>query len=192
MKSILKQLLSDYLRWRYRKKVTYIGSGQKFYRTTKLNISKGSKLVLHENTRVHCSISCLYGGEIEMEKWVKMGPEGKILSCNYVRIGAYTAIGRHVTICDNNNHPVDPEFRRKMRVTPEGHDMRSWRHSDSKPIIIGENVWVGEDVRICKGVTIGDNAVIAACSVVTKDVPPNSIAAGNPAKIVKTDIHIKK
>ena len=66
--------------------------------------------------------------------------------------------------------------------------MRKWKHSVSSPIIIGENVWIGSNVRICKGVTIGDNSVIAACSVVTKDVPANAIAAGNPAKIVKTDI----
>ncbi|MBR4155847.1 MAG: hypothetical protein IKU01_03975 [Bacteroidales bacterium] len=75
-----------------------------------------------------------------------------------------------------------------MRQTPGGSYERKWIHSDNKPIVLGENVWVGENVRICKGVTIGDNAVIAACSVVTKDVPANSIAAGNPAKIVKTDI----
>lgn len=51
-------------------------------------------------------------------------------------------------------------------------------------------MWIGENARICKGVTIGDNAVIAACSVVTKNVPANAIAAGNPAKIVKENIHL--
>lgn len=51
--------------------------------------------------------------------------------------------------------------------------------------IIGENCWIGANVRICKGVTIGDNSVVAACSVVTKDVPANCIVAGNPAKVVK-------
>ena len=60
--------------------------------------------------------------------------------------------------------------------------------SDNSPIIIGNNVWIGTEARICKGVTIGDNAIIAANAVVTKDVPANAIAAGNPAKIVKTDI----
>lgn len=49
-------------------------------------------------------------------------------------------------------------------------------------------MWIGEYVRICKGVTIGDGSVVAANAVVTKDVPPNSIVAGNPAKVVKTDI----
>ena len=66
--------------------------------------------------------------------------------------------------------------------------MRMWKHSANAPIIIGENCWIGTNVRICKGVTIGDNSVIAACSVVTKDVPANCIVAGNPAKIVKSNI----
>ena len=109
---------------------------------------------------------------------------------NRVEIGAYTAIAPEVTICDNNNHPVCPAFRKKMRMTPEGHIMRSWKYSANAPITIGENCWIGSNSRICKGVTIGDNAIVAACSVVTKDVPANSIVAGNPAKVVKTDIDI--
>ena len=75
-----------------------------------------------------------------------------------------------------------------MRLVPAGHQMNKWKYSDNKPIIIGENCWIGSNVRICKGVTIGDNSVVAACSVVTKDVPANCIVAGNPAKVVKTDI----
>lgn len=91
-------------------------------------------------------------------------------------------------ITDNNNHPVNPIDRRIMTLTPSGSFERSWINSDNAPIIIGRNVWVGENARICKGVTIGDGAVIAANAVVTKDVPANSIAAGNPARIVKTQI----
>ena len=58
----------------------------------------------------------------------------------------------------------------------------------SASIYIGRNVWIGEYSRICKGVTIGDNSIVAANSVVTKNVPANCIVAGNPAKIVKKDI----
>ncbi len=75
-----------------------------------------------------------------------------------------------------------------MYQTPWDSEYRGWKYSQSAPIIIENCVWIGSNVRICKGVTIGQGAVIAACSVVTKDVPANSIAAGNPAKIVKTDI----
>ena len=75
-----------------------------------------------------------------------------------------------------------------MRITPEGHDMRTWKYADHAPIIIGENVWIGMNVRICKGVTIGDNSIIGANSVVTKNIPANCIAVGIPAKVVKTEI----
>ena len=72
-----------------------------------------------------------------------------------------------------------------MRLTPEGHDMRTWKYSDNAPIFIGENVWIGINVRICKGVTIGDNTVIGAGSVVTHDIPSDTIAFGSPAKVVR-------
>ena len=56
------------------------------------------------------------------------------------------------------------------------------RPGRARPVHIGENVWLGEGVKVCKGVTIGANSVIGAGSVVTKDIPANVIAAGNPAK----------
>jgi len=56
----------------------------------------------------------------------------------------------------------------------------------TKPVILEDNVWVGDSAIICKGVTVGKNSIIGAGSVVTKDVPPNSIFAGNPAKFVKS------
>ena len=54
------------------------------------------------------------------------------------------------------------------------------------PITIGDNVWLGDSALVCKGVTIGDNSVVGAGAVVVDDVPPDSVAAGNPARVVKT------
>lgn len=162
--------------------MTLIGTGQQLYRTTRISVSSRGKLILENNTRLHCSVVCRGEGEVILKEWSKIGPESKILCISKVEIGAYTAIARNVTICDNNNHPIAPDFRRKMRITPENSDMREWKYSVSKPIKIGDNVWIGENSRICKGVTIGDNSVVAACSIVTKDVPSNCIVAGNPAK----------
>ena len=71
---------------------------------------------------------------------------------------------------------------------PEGSSVHLGKWSDSAPIVIGRNVWIGENARICKGVTIGDNCVIGAGAVVTKDIPANCVAVGNPARVVKTDI----
>ena len=56
---------------------------------------------------------------------------------------------------------------------------------NTKPVIFEDNVWIGDSAIICKGVRIGKNSIIGAGAVVTKDVPPNSIFAGNPAKLVK-------
>ena len=107
---------------------------------------------------------------------------------NRIEIGPYTAIANNTIISDNNNHPINPNFRKFMRTLPENDDARTWKYSDNAPIIIGSNCWIGSNVRIQKGVKIGDNSIIAACSVVTKSIPANCIAAGNPAKVVKTDI----
>lgn len=57
---------------------------------------------------------------------------------------------------------------------------------ETKPVVFEDNVWIGDSAIICKGVTIGKNSIIGAGAVVTKDVPPNSIFAGNPAKLVKS------
>jgi hypothetical protein len=55
----------------------------------------------------------------------------------------------------------------------------------SLPVILGDNVWIGDGAKVCKGVTIGDNSVIGAGAIVTSDIPANSIAAGNPARVIK-------
>jgi maltose O-acetyltransferase len=63
---------------------------------------------------------------------------------------------------------------------------RNSRREWAEPVIIGDNVWIGGSVTILPGVTIGDNVTIGAGSVVTKDIPSNSIAVGNPCKVIKT------
>ena len=68
-------------------------------------------------------------------------------------------------------------------------DAWRWTHSDSKPITIEDNVWIGENAVILKGIRIGRGSIIACNAVVTKDVPPYTIAAGNPARIVKDIPH---
>lgn len=69
-------------------------------------------------------------------------------------------------------HPLDPAERNKSVGTP-------------KAVTIGNNVWIGGHCTILPGVTVGDNAVVGAGSVVTKDVPANTVVAGNPAKVIK-------
>ncbi|MBD3168584.1 MAG: acyltransferase [candidate division Zixibacteria bacterium] len=100
-----------------------------------------------------------------------------IFSCaERITIGDRILMAQGVQIYDNNNHPLDPEARAKNEpVEPEG----------VAPVVIEDDVWLGSDVIIMKGVTVGRGSVVAAGAVVVKDVPPMTVAAGNPAKIVK-------
>jgi acetyltransferase-like isoleucine patch superfamily enzyme len=104
-----------------------------------------------------------------------------------VEIGRYCQVSYNVEIHDNNSHPVEPDARREQIVGVH-HDKARFGSiylSDTSPVRIGDNVWIGHDVIILKGVHIGDNAIVATGSVVTRDVPAHVIAAGNPARVVR-------
>ena len=140
---------------------------------------------LWDNVTLYGILSSQSHGKIIMGDNTRLGRGSIIRSVDKVVIGSYTAIADNVVITDNGNHPIDPVFRRKMKLDSLDGDMRMWKHSEHAPVIIGENVWVGENSRIQRGVTIGDNAIVAAGAIVTKDVPANSIVAGIPAKVIK-------
>jgi len=91
-----------------------------------------------------------------------------------ITIGDNVAVGANTSILDTDFHPIDREERRDQ---PAG--------GQTAPVVIGHDVFVGMNCLILKGVTIGDGSVVGAGSVVTKDVPPGVIVAGNPARIVQ-------
>ena len=191
IKKIIKGLLNIRAKYYIRKRATLRGSGHLFYHTARISLRGGAtkeNIILDSHCWPLGIISVEKPGKVIMHPYTKIDGTTQILCVNRVEIGAYTRIAHNTTICDNNNHPVSPAFRKKMAQSSMTHKSRLWIYSDSAPIVIGENCWIGSNARICKGVTIGDNSVVAANSVVTKDVPPNCIVAGNPAKVVKTDI----
>lgn len=180
-----------YLKRNIKGKVTLIGDGHSFRVGSRVELAAGSTkedIMLYDHVDMFGRIYSYAGGKVIMHEWSKIGPDSTITAVNKIEIGANTAISYGVEIIDNNNHPVNPQDRLYMRHTPHRSKERQPQYSANAPIIIGENVLVGSHSRIQKGVSIGDNAIIAANSVVTHDVPANAIAAGNPAKIVKTDI----
>ena len=94
-----------------------------------------------------------------------------------IRIGKNCLFATGVLVYDLDGHPLDAARRRAGEPSPP---------EEILPVVIGDDVWVGSGAVILKGVTIGDRAVVAARSVVTKDVPADSVVAGNPARVVKT------
>ena len=115
--------------------------------------------------------------EIYIGKNCSFGAWNHITSINCIRIGDNILTGKWVTITDNSHGDTSFETLQKIPLL---------RNETSKgPVIIGNNVWIGDKATILSGVTIGDGAVIAANAVVTKDVPAYSVVGGNPAKIIK-------
>jgi acetyltransferase-like isoleucine patch superfamily enzyme len=92
-----------------------------------------------------------------------------------ISIGNHLTCGGNVCVWDTDFHPLDHTLRRSG-----GGDVAS-----KKPVSIGDDVFLGANVLVLKGVNIGDRAVVGAGSVVTRDVPPDEIWAGNPAKFVR-------
>ena len=90
-----------------------------------------------------------------------------------------------VHIFDNDSHPIDPLERQLHFRMIQGIDTQKCVNIGHSPILIGENSWLGLNSIITKGVSIGDNAIVASGSVVAADVPHNTIAGGNPGKILK-------
>ncbi|MFP4519726.1 MAG: acyltransferase [Oceanicaulis sp.] len=95
----------------------------------------------------------------------------RILAARSITIGDGALMAKSVTITDSDWHGL------YNRIDPR---------PPAAPVVIGDNVWIGDGAFISKGVTIGDNSVIGARSVVTKDIPANTVAAGSPARPVKT------
>jgi acetyltransferase-like isoleucine patch superfamily enzyme len=125
---------------------------------------------------VHIGSPCTWdvasNAELVIGDRVSLNYRGIISVATSVRIGDDTLIAGDVAIFDNTNHPVSP--RRRLAREPVA-------AAEAAPVIIGRNVWIGIQCIIMRGVTIGDHSVVAAGSVVTKSMPPNTLVAGNPA-----------
>ena len=109
------------------------------------------------------------------------GMSNTTISCKKsITIGKYVNIGGGSLIMDSNFHSIDWEKRRDYHTDK--------LDAKSAPIIIGDDVFIGARCIICKGVKIGDRAVIAAGSVVVNDIPADSIAGGNPCRIIRQTV----
>jgi acetyltransferase-like isoleucine patch superfamily enzyme len=184
---IIRRVISRYKTYKFSKKII-IGKRILFGRSSKIKLQDNSQkgdIVIADDVMMLGELISQNGGKIFLSEKVNIRGESIIGAVNSISIGEGTIISNNVTIMDNNNHPVSPSDRKCMVESGWSLDGWLWKHSDSGPIVIGKNVWIGQFARINKNVTIGDNSIIGADAVVTKDVPADSIAAGNPSRVLK-------
>ena len=188
---MLPSFVKSALLARHRKRLAAIGEiGENFQFTlgTRFRNEAGSGAIRvgRHAGLLDCELIAYRGGEIRIGDYTWMSLRGQIISASSVAIGSYCIIARDVYIGDTNEHPLDAAERRKQTIAYLERGVPPDRsYADAAPVVIGSDVWVGERAMILKGVTIGDGAIVAAGSVVTKPVPPNTIVAGNPARVVK-------
>jgi len=143
------------------------------------------KIKIGHNVEILGQLESQYLGTISIGNYVTIRGYSQIRAVKNISIGNNVIISNHVIITDNNNHPVSPLSRKKMTELKFSGESWKWNKSKSRPVVIGDTVWIGEYATILKGVNIGKGAIIGTMAVVTKNVPRYTIVAGNPARVVK-------
>jgi acetyltransferase-like isoleucine patch superfamily enzyme len=137
-------------------------------------VSNGGLMTLGDRVRLNSTVATLElvalpGGHLEIGDNVFINYGSSLVSSKHVKIGDGCLIGTHVMVMDCDFHRVEDKV---------------W-DTTGEPVIVEERAWLGNRSIILKGVTIGHDAVVAAGSVVTRNVPPRTVVAGVPAKVVR-------
>ena len=141
-------------------------------------------LTIGRDCIINCKVSFdSSGGRVIVGNKTYIGASN-IICYDQILIGNNVLISWGVTIVDHNSHPLSSN-KRENDVTLWKENKKDWSEVVIKPVVIGDNAWIGFNAIILKGVNIGEGAVVAAGSVVTKDVLPHTIVGGNPARLIR-------
>jgi len=148
---------------------------------SKLPFVDNCELALGDRWRINARTTFQGARNAPGKARIEVGDGTYIGSRVVLRAGLGIRVGRHVTIAANvvlssdPGHPLDPVARRTEAAPIE----------DLRQMVVGDDVWIAEGATLLGGITVGDGAVVGAHAVVTKDVPPRTVVAGNPARVVK-------
>lgn len=138
-------------------------------------ITLGDDVVIGRRNSWVVGFPCSTNAEIVIGSNCRIGYQNIIAAAASIRIGDNVRLASNVYIFDNPSHPIEPSRRNE-----------AFRLDETAPVSIGDNVWIGMNCFVMRGVTIGGNSVIAAGSIVTRSIPANSLAAGAPAKVIRS------
>lgn len=145
----------------------------------------GNQLTVGEDSIIHADVRFeRSGGKIQIGSRTFVGRSDLVCYRSLV-IGDDVIMSWGITVVDHDSHSIEWSKRRDD-VRDWGKGEKNWQHVAHAPVVVGNKAWVGFNASILKGVTIGEGAVIGACSVVTRDIPPYSMAVGNPARVVRS------
>jgi acetyltransferase-like isoleucine patch superfamily enzyme len=137
------------------------------------DITFGKNVKIYFDSKISVCGSSRKKASLVIGDLVSIGNRTEIHAGDRITIGSKTIISWDCCIMDRDYHKINSDEER------------------TSPVEIGERVWIGCKSTIIKGVKIGDGAVVAACSVVTKDVPAHALVAGNPARVIKENVEWK-
>lgn len=190
-----------YLNFRFKRRIKFLGKFMEvgnsyFYSSFMLHPPEkwnGSKLAkIGDNTILDCNLLISEAGKVIIGNNCWIG-NSSINIINSIVIEDNVFISYDCHFMDHNSHSLDYK-EREADIIQQLEDYRlgnnliankNWKVVESKPILIKSNAWIGMNCIILKGVTIGEGAVVAAGSVVTKNVPDWTVVGGNPAKEIK-------
>jgi acetyltransferase-like isoleucine patch superfamily enzyme len=199
MRNILKRILYRILLYidnktnnakiYYNSRSLILGAGSMLYKETVIYNLCGdiNTIIVGKNTHVRGELLTLaYGGKIEIGDNSFIGTGSRIWSGEKISIGSNVLVSHNVNIIDTDSHEINHIERAEgyKNLFKNGYPKEKGSIKTDK-ITIHNYVWISFNASIMKGVTIGEGAIIGANSVVTKDIPPYSLAVGNPARVIK-------
>ncbi|APG10507.1 acetyltransferase [Bradyrhizobium japonicum] len=145
---------------------------------------RGNRLTIGDESIVHANIIFEdQGADIRIGSRTYIGLSN-LICFRSVTIGDDVLVSWGATIVDHDSHSLEWDLRRND-VRDWARNQKTWTHVPTAPVVVADKSWIGFNVTVLKGVTIGEGAVVAACSVVTRDVPPYALVAGNPARVIR-------
>jgi len=188
LKKAIKYIIRRILSFPIRRKVT-ASTTSVFYSNSRVYnlLNNPRKIMIGDQSHINGELHLFgYGGEIIIGDRCFIGEGTRIWSGNKITIGNNVLISHNVNIMDTNSHELNHQERAIgfLQIITEGHPKKAV-NINTAPIVISDNAWINFNCTILKGVTIGKGAIIAAGTLITKDVPPFALVGGNPARIIK-------